>query len=75
MVVNSERITGGLEQEKQWSSKDVAVPQDIRGVVQREMERVPSRAIIDFLVQFYVVEVNCTNRLVHPPSFLATYET
>ena len=45
------------------------MPQDVADAVQRDIERMPDRQILDFLVQYFVAEVNwsvfiwCLSRL------------
>ena len=34
------------------------MPQDVADAVQRDIERMPDRQILDFLVQYFVAEVN-----------------
>ncbi|KAL5044236.1 hypothetical protein BDW71DRAFT_186282 [Aspergillus fruticulosus] len=42
--------------------------------VKRDLERMPRREIIDFLVQYFVAELNWMKQLVHVPSFLGHYQ-
>ncbi|MCJ1431697.1 hypothetical protein MMC27_001052 [Xylographa pallens] len=50
------------------------MPQDVVDSVQRDIERMFDRHIFDFLVQYFVAEINWIDQLIHPPSFLAQYQ-
>lgn len=41
--------------------------------IQRDLEDVPPREVLDFLVRYFVIELNWMKQIVHPPSFLARY--
>ncbi|KAK3291707.1 uncharacterized protein B0H64DRAFT_239296 [Chaetomium fimeti] len=43
--------------------------------VHRNMERMPDHQIVDFLVQYFVAEVNWMDQLVHVPWFLPKYHS
>lgn len=42
--------------------------------IQRDMERMPSLQVLDFLVQYFVNELNWMKQIIHLPSFLAHYQ-
>ncbi|KAI1773030.1 hypothetical protein F4818DRAFT_424658 [Hypoxylon cercidicola] len=42
--------------------------------VQRNVERMPDRQILDFVVQYFAAEVNWIDQFVHAPWFLARYQ-
>ncbi|KAJ6151654.1 hypothetical protein N7470_007251 [Penicillium chermesinum] len=42
--------------------------------IQQELSRMPPRKIIDFLVQYFVYELNWMKQVVHAPSFLTQYQ-
>ncbi|KAL4977904.1 hypothetical protein BDW66DRAFT_26869 [Aspergillus desertorum] len=42
--------------------------------VKHDLERMPRREIIDFLIQYFVAELNWMKQLVHVPSFLRHYQ-
>ncbi|OJD15550.1 hypothetical protein AJ78_04207 [Emergomyces pasteurianus Ep9510] len=46
----------------------------ISDTVQHELGRMPERQILDFLVQYFVNELNWMKQVVHAPSFLSHYQ-
>ncbi|KAL2849818.1 hypothetical protein BJY01DRAFT_245757 [Aspergillus pseudoustus] len=42
--------------------------------IRHDIERMPGRQILDFLVQYFVSELNWMKQLVHPPRFLIYYQ-
>ncbi|KAL4965285.1 fungal specific transcription factor domain-containing protein [Aspergillus stella-maris] len=42
--------------------------------IQCELARIPPREVIDFLIQYFVSELNWMKQLVHVPSFLTHYQ-
>lgn len=42
--------------------------------VQQDLEQIPQRQVLDFLIQYFVNELNWMKQIVHPPSFLAQYQ-
>ncbi|KAH6848031.1 hypothetical protein B0I37DRAFT_391681 [Chaetomium sp. MPI-CAGE-AT-0009] len=54
--------------------KDKAIPAEIEAQVRKVMEMMPSRRIIDFLVRYFVTEVNQLDQLLYPPWFLSQYQ-
>ncbi|EER44914.1 conserved hypothetical protein [Histoplasma capsulatum H143] len=46
----------------------------IWGTIQHEVGRMPDRQIVDFLVQYFVSELNWMKQVIHSPSFLADYQ-
>ncbi|KAK2593331.1 hypothetical protein QQS21_008974 [Conoideocrella luteorostrata] len=65
---------GGLNQYCD-SGYALTLPQEKVEFAQDEMNRMPARPIIDFLMQFFLAEVDWMTQLVHPPSFMAYYES
>ncbi|AEO71469.1 uncharacterized protein THITE_21761, partial [Thermothielavioides terrestris NRRL 8126] len=49
------------------------LPIEIEAEVRKRLDRMPSRPIIDFLVQYFMTKVNWIDQLLHPPWFLAQY--
>ncbi|KAL4942104.1 hypothetical protein BDV06DRAFT_193121, partial [Aspergillus oleicola] len=47
---------------------------DILAKIQRDLERIPRREIIDILIQYFVFELSWMKQLVHVPSFLTHYQ-
>ncbi|KLJ10023.1 hypothetical protein EMPG_14560 [Blastomyces silverae] len=63
--------------------KDLLEPpmQSMWDTVQLQLRRMPDRQIFDFLIQYFVSELNCTlydgcrmKQVIHAPSFLAQYQ-
>ncbi|KAL7623511.1 hypothetical protein AAE478_007194 [Parahypoxylon ruwenzoriense] len=52
------RRLGFNQRERIRSGTEVILPPDVATAAQRSIERMPDRRIIDFLVQYYVAEVN-----------------
>ncbi|KAK1143243.1 hypothetical protein N8T08_006943 [Aspergillus melleus] len=50
------------------------VPADASDEIKRCVERIPDRQILDFLLQYFVNEVDWIDRLIHPSWFLAQYQ-
>ncbi|KAF3809598.1 putative transcription factor sol4 [Colletotrichum gloeosporioides] len=50
------------------------IPLESLEEVEDQTERMPDRQILDFLVQYYVMEIHWMEQLVHPPWFLAQYQ-
>ncbi|OQE47076.1 hypothetical protein PENCOP_c001G00335 [Penicillium coprophilum] len=44
------------------------------GAIHRELDLMPERQVLDFLVQYFVFELNWIKQVIHAPSFLATYQ-
>ncbi|KAI2785050.1 hypothetical protein F4815DRAFT_3008 [Daldinia loculata] len=63
-----------VEETRPWQSNYTNLPGEILDAAQHEMGKIPARPILDFLLQYFIHEVNWMNQLVHPPSFLAEYE-
>lgn len=42
--------------------------------IRRELEQMPPLPVVNFLVQYFVNELNWMKYIVHPPSFLAQYQ-
>ncbi|KAI0595294.1 hypothetical protein F4775DRAFT_595388 [Biscogniauxia sp. FL1348] len=40
----------------------------------RDLERMPHREVIDFLIEYFVTELNWMKQIIHPPSFLMCYQ-
>ncbi|KAI1490985.1 hypothetical protein F5X96DRAFT_633628 [Biscogniauxia mediterranea] len=59
-------VTGG--------NRDLSVSKEIAAQVQKTLEDMPSRPILDFLIQYFVAEVNWVDQLLYPPRFLAQYQ-
>ncbi|RYP70878.1 hypothetical protein DL770_008191 [Monosporascus sp. CRB-9-2] len=55
--------------------RNVAIPHELNSLVQIELDRMPGRPTINFLMQFFVTELNWMSLLVHPPSLMAQYES
>ncbi|EAQ84246.1 hypothetical protein CHGG_10650 [Chaetomium globosum CBS 148.51] len=54
--------------------KDKPVPSEVEAQVRKTLEMMPSRRIIDFLVRYFVTEVNHLDQLLYPPWFLGQYQ-
>lgn len=54
--------------------KDNAIPSEIEARVRKTLDMMPSRRIIDFLVRYFVTEVNWIDQLLYPPWFLGQYQ-
>ncbi|KAL4740431.1 hypothetical protein BDV11DRAFT_214426 [Aspergillus similis] len=42
--------------------------------IERDLGRIPQRQVLDFLVQYFVCELNWMKQIIHTPSFLAQYQ-
>ncbi|KAA8645828.1 hypothetical protein EYZ11_010711 [Aspergillus tanneri] len=42
--------------------------------IERDLSRMPHRQMLDFLVQYFVYELNWMKQVIHAPSFLAEYQ-
>ncbi|GKZ25416.1 hypothetical protein AbraIFM66951_000625 [Aspergillus brasiliensis] len=42
--------------------------------VKQDLDRIPPRPILDFLIQYFVDELNWMKQIIHPPSFLTQYQ-
>ncbi|RDH37727.1 hypothetical protein BDQ94DRAFT_182996 [Aspergillus welwitschiae] len=42
--------------------------------VKQVLEKIPPRPILDFLMQYFVDELNWMKQIIHPPSFLTQYQ-
>ncbi|KAA8651286.1 fungal specific transcription factor domain-containing protein [Aspergillus tanneri] len=60
------------QEEQNWKCR--LLPHEVSAQVQQSLRRMPDRPILDFLVRFFVAEVNWINQLVHPPWFLEQYQ-
>ncbi|ETS81668.1 hypothetical protein PFICI_06670 [Pestalotiopsis fici W106-1] len=56
------------------SKSDTTIPSDKTGIFNDAIEQMPTREILDILIQFFIAEVNWTSQLIYPPSFLAQYQ-
>ncbi|KAI1799434.1 fungal-specific transcription factor domain-containing protein [Daldinia bambusicola] len=63
-----------VEETRPWQANYSNLTGELLDAAQREMAKIPARPILDFLLQYFIHEVNWMNQLVHPPSFLAEYE-
>ncbi|KAI1422484.1 hypothetical protein F5Y12DRAFT_762797 [Xylaria sp. FL1777] len=54
--------------------KDISLPPEVIPEVQRALKGLPSRPILDFLLQYFITEVNWIHQLLYPPWFLAHYQ-
>ena len=64
----------GLARQDGLSSSSPALPPEAVDEVHRNIERIPDRQILDFLVQFFVGEVNWfVLRQIHHNSFVKFY--
>ncbi|PVH99812.1 hypothetical protein DM02DRAFT_642767 [Periconia macrospinosa] len=67
---------------KMWNSegvddtlaRDKGVLPGVIEYVQSDLEKMPQRQILDFLIQYFVSELNWMKQLVHAPSFLISYQ-
>ncbi|TQV90376.1 trascription factor [Cordyceps javanica] len=66
---------GGSVHYPHHSGRTVTLPQDRLGFVRREIAKMPPRPILDFLLQFFLTEVNWMTQLIHPPSFMLYYDS
>ncbi|RYP70072.1 hypothetical protein DL771_005689 [Monosporascus sp. 5C6A] len=53
----------------------MTISREMRSHVSSHFERMPARPILNFLVQFFLEEVNWISQLIHPPSFMTRYES
>ncbi|OTA64770.1 hypothetical protein K449DRAFT_327714 [Hypoxylon sp. EC38] len=56
-----------------YGSSTALFPESVEEV-QRNIERIPDRQILDFLVNYFVAEINWIDQLVHAPWFLEKYQ-
>nr|POE61033.1 putative transcription factor sol4 [Quercus suber] len=56
------------------SSSEEMTPSIMAKVQQDLRTRMPPRHVLDFLVQYFVSELNWMKQLIHPPSFLPQYQ-
>ncbi|RYP51842.1 hypothetical protein DL768_002918 [Monosporascus sp. mg162] len=68
------RRVAGLEQTYP-NRQNAPIPHELNNLVQIELDRMPRRPTINFLMQFFVTELNWMSLLVHPPSLMAQYES
>ncbi|KAK3293717.1 uncharacterized protein B0H64DRAFT_327830 [Chaetomium fimeti] len=54
--------------------RDKPIPAEIEAQVRKALDMMPSRRIIDFLVRYFVTEVNQLDQLLYPPWFLGQYQ-
>ncbi|ROT40787.1 hypothetical protein SODALDRAFT_291188 [Sodiomyces alkalinus F11] len=66
------RRVAGLDQRKH--NHQTVLSREVGASVLAEMERMPPRTVIDFLMQFFLAEVNWMFHLVHPASLMSHYE-
>ncbi|KAF2799144.1 hypothetical protein K505DRAFT_346071 [Melanomma pulvis-pyrius CBS 109.77] len=64
----------GFDEDESHHTNSPVLLVDASDEVQRNIERFPDRPILDFLVQYFVAEVNWMDQLVHPPWFLVHYQ-
>ncbi|KAL9633315.1 MAG: hypothetical protein Q9204_003447 [Flavoplaca sp. TL-2023a] len=64
----------GFARQDSLSSSSSALTAEAVDEVHRNIEEIPDRQILDFLVQFFIAEVNWLDQLIHIPWFLAKYE-
>ncbi|KAK3933640.1 hypothetical protein QBC46DRAFT_401584 [Diplogelasinospora grovesii] len=55
-------------------AKDIAISNDIEAEVRKGLDMMLSRPILDFLVRYFVTEVNWIDQLLYPPWFLGQYQ-
>ncbi|KAH8653818.1 hypothetical protein BX600DRAFT_501344 [Xylariales sp. PMI_506] len=56
------------------SEEDMLIPPNAASELQRLVDGMPTRPILDFLVRYFVAEVNWIDQLLHIPSFLGHYQ-
>ncbi|KAL3462711.1 hypothetical protein BJX64DRAFT_137942 [Aspergillus heterothallicus] len=54
-------------------SEEVHAP-DVLEAIKQDIDRMPEHQVLNFLVQYFVSELNWIKQLVHAPSFLARYQ-
>ncbi|KAM4065242.1 fungal specific transcription factor [Hirsutella rhossiliensis] len=64
----------GLARHDSHFDSSLALGPEAADEVHRNMEHMPDRRILDFLVQYFINEINWTGQLVHGPWFLAKYK-
>ncbi|KAI0382392.1 hypothetical protein F5Y04DRAFT_45580 [Hypomontagnella monticulosa] len=64
----------GLDEEDNHHGNGLPLPPDAADEVQRNIERMPDRQILDFLIRYFVSEVNWMDQAVHLPWFLSQYQ-
>ncbi|KAK7942403.1 transcription factor sol4 [Apiospora aurea] len=64
----------GLEK-GHYDGQNKGVPRDISDQVSGHLARMPPRPVLNFLVQFFLAEVNWITHLIHPPSFMTQYDS
>ena len=52
----------------------MVLPQKYLDTVQKEIRRMPTRPILDFLLKFFFANVNWMSQLIHTPSFMYRYD-
>ncbi|KAK8084224.1 hypothetical protein PG997_005495 [Apiospora hydei] len=68
------RRVAGLEK-GHYNGQNKGVPRDISDQVSGHLARMPPRPVLNFLVQFFLAEVNWITHLIHPPSFMTRYDS
>ncbi|KAK8045628.1 hypothetical protein PG993_005652 [Apiospora rasikravindrae] len=68
------RRVAGLEK-GHYDGQNKGVPRDISDQVSGHLARMPPRPVLNFLIQFFLAEVNWIFHLIHPPSFMTRYES
>ncbi|KAB8291219.1 hypothetical protein EYC80_009906 [Monilinia laxa] len=68
------RSLGLGEDDSRHSSSSLALDPEVAEEVYRNIERIPDRGVLDFLVQYFVAEVHWVDQLVYLPWFLAKYK-
>ncbi|KAI1310674.1 hypothetical protein F5Y03DRAFT_392120 [Xylaria venustula] len=54
--------------------KDTSLPAEVIPEIQRALGGIPSRPILDVLLQYFVTEVNWIHQILYPPWFLTKYQ-
>ncbi|RYP46455.1 hypothetical protein DL768_007325 [Monosporascus sp. mg162] len=64
----------GWGQEENQDDSGQPLTSDIADDVKRNLDCMPSRRVLDFLIQFFVAEVSWIDHLIYPPWFLGRYQ-
>lgn len=56
-------------------AREKPMPPSIFDEIRREFDRIPPRAVLDFLVQYHVQELNWMKHVIHGATFLYRYQT
>ncbi|RDW72890.1 hypothetical protein BP6252_06797 [Coleophoma cylindrospora] len=63
-----------VHEDESPDAKDIAVTDEIMVEVRKALSTMLSRQILDFLVRYFVAEVNWIDQLLYPPWFLGQYK-